>query len=390
MRKLILLIGIVLCFISVIHCAKGNPKDTSLYDAQKSTVLLLAKDNFDKQVTKHRAKLVSIVHYYKHDDDGSKTLSFEYEKFSADMQGVFKIGAVDCYKEWELCDKEKITKTPTVRIYPPLPVPAFDFEGENSAKGISQASGKFVGNKVIEINSTNINKFIQDTPSVPKCLLFTDKPGFPLIYKALSIAFDQKIFLGIIRKEEADLFERYGVKKTPQILLVKPTEKKTIPYKGEIKYGPIFDFLNVYTETFVPGGEKLDSDKPWSRETLPELTSKSSNDICFSHDGGFCAIYLSEAAPDQSKISVIEEILKDNKENNFKYMWLNVSTQKKFAGIFGVEKYPQFVIYSHGKRKKFLVHEGEYTAKSIRETLDRINNGDARFNTVKGDIPNLE
>jgi hypothetical protein len=44
------------------------------------------------------------------------------------MQGVFKVGAVDCYKEWELCEKEKITKTPTVRIYPPSPVPAFDYE----------------------------------------------------------------------------------------------------------------------------------------------------------------------------------------------------------------------------------------------------------------------
>jgi hypothetical protein len=45
---------------------------------------------------------------------------------------------------------------------------------------------------VIEVNATNINKFIQDTPSVPKCLLFTDKPGFPLIYRALSVSFDVK------------------------------------------------------------------------------------------------------------------------------------------------------------------------------------------------------
>jgi hypothetical protein len=44
------------------------------------------------------------------------------------MQGVFKIGAVDCYKDWDLCDKEKVTQTPVVRIYPPLPVPPFDYE----------------------------------------------------------------------------------------------------------------------------------------------------------------------------------------------------------------------------------------------------------------------
>lgn len=88
--------------------------------------------------------------------------------------------------------------------------------------------------------------------------------------------------MGIIRKDETELFERYGVKKTPTIIVVKPTEKKPIYYKGEINYKAIFDFLNVYTETFVPGGDELNNDKPWTREMFPELTAKSANDICFN------------------------------------------------------------------------------------------------------------
>ena len=44
------------------------------------------------------------------------------------MQGVFKIGVVDCYEAWDLCEKEKIEKTPVVRVYPPNPVPAFNYE----------------------------------------------------------------------------------------------------------------------------------------------------------------------------------------------------------------------------------------------------------------------
>jgi hypothetical protein len=88
--------------------------------------------------------------------------------------------------------------------------------------------------------------------------------------------------LGIVKKEEADLFERYNIKTTPKIILIKPSEKKHSTYNGEMKYGPIFDFLNVFTETFVPGGEQLDNEKPWTRETFPEMNSKSANDICFS------------------------------------------------------------------------------------------------------------
>jgi len=370
-------------------CYVQASKKTTLYDASKSTVYLLTKDNFDKQVTKHRNKQVSIVHYYKHDDEASKDFAFEFDKFAHDMQGVFKIGAVDCYKEWELCDKEKITKSPVVRIYPPNPVPAYDHEGELSAKAITNSAAKFVGNKVIQVNGTNIHKFIHDTPSVPKCLLFTDKPIVPLLYKALSVAFDQKVFLGIVKKEETELFEKYGVKKTPQIAIIKPTEKKPIPYKGEMNYKDLFDFLNIYTETFVPGGDMLDNEKPWTREIFPELYSKSAADICYGIDGAMCAIYMTDGAPDQSVAAVIDEIVRLNKATNFKYMWMNVNNQKDFVKIFGIEAFPKLVIYSHGKRKKFIAHEGENTANSILETIEKINNGDARFTAIKQDIPNL-
>lgn len=59
-----------------------------------------------------------------------------------------------------------------------------------SSKGWTASAARFVGSNVLELNSTNFNKFLQDNPSVPKALLFTDKPGLPLIWKTLSIAFE--------------------------------------------------------------------------------------------------------------------------------------------------------------------------------------------------------
>ena len=43
---------------------------------------------------------------------------------------------------------------------------------------------------VIEITSDSINAFINDSPSVPKALLFTDNTKIPLIYKGLSVNFE--------------------------------------------------------------------------------------------------------------------------------------------------------------------------------------------------------
>ena len=68
-------------------------------------------------------------------------------------------------------------------------------------------------------------------------------------------------------------------------------------------------------------------------------------------------------------VTVVEDLLKANKETNFKYMWINKNTQSQFVSLFGLESTPKLVIFSHGKRKKFLIHEGEFSAKDIRKIL---------------------
>ena len=52
--------------------------------------------------------------------------------------------------------------------------------------------GRFLGNKVTELNNNNVDSFIADKPHLPKCILFTNKPGNPLIFRALAMSFDVK------------------------------------------------------------------------------------------------------------------------------------------------------------------------------------------------------
>jgi len=71
-------------------------------------------------------------------------------------------------------------------------------------------------------------------------------------------------------------------------------------------------------------------------------------------------------------------------------MWLNVDTNPSFAALFGVSEYPKVAIFSPGKRKKFLLHDGPVTIAGLKNTLFVIENGDARFTWVKESIPNFE
>ena len=89
--------------------------------------------------------------------------------------------------------------------------------------------------------------------------------------------------------------DRYNVKSVPKILVVKTTEKKPNVYNGEIKFMAIHDFLNIYSEVFVPGGgssQDSAATKVWLTEVVPELNMKSANDVCLKVDLLFDLIYI--------------------------------------------------------------------------------------------------
>ena len=59
--------------------------------------------------------------------------------------------------------------------------------------------------------------------------------------------------------------------------------------------------------------------------------------------------------------------------------------------MFALEdKYPSLIVLNPGKRKRFLIHDGEINEEAIEKTLDKILGGDARFKVVKGNkLPEL-
>ena len=117
-------------------------------------------------------------------------------------------------------------------------------------------------------------------------MLFTDKPkGIPLLAKGLSNSFNGKMKFGLIRKEAIEVVEHFGVKKFPTILLHKQGAKKPEIYSGEIKFQPLFDFLNIHSEQFVPksSSNSDEEEKTWVYEILPELHVRSIDLlICFN------------------------------------------------------------------------------------------------------------
>jgi hypothetical protein len=304
---------------------------------------------------------------------------------------MFKIAALNCDEFRELCNKQDVKAFPHFKIYPPLPAPTFPYEDEISAKKIISSLGRFVDNKTVEVHSNNVDSFTGDDANLPKVLLFTDKTGVPLIIKVLSVQFDKKMLFGIVRSAEQSIVSKYKVTKFPTIMVIPVGAKKNDYYKGETKFKAVFDFLNIYSETFFKVGEdktkaseETKADRPWLSEKFPELNSKSANDLCFKVDGIICVLLVSNDKPEAKLSSLMNELQdylspKIDRGIKYKFAWLNSETQGKFIGVTGVDGVPKVVLVNPGKRKRFFVVEEELSLSSLIGSFDKLASGDLRF-----------
>ena len=162
-----------------------------LYDPGRSTLINLNPMNFNTQITNNRNKqIISFIHFYSPDDGKSKQLKDVFIELDKEYSGMFKLAGLNCKKYKDLCSKQGVTDFPTFKVYPPLPAPPMKYEGKIETKYIISYLGKFVGNKVQELNNNNFDDFISSKSNIPKILLFTNKKTVPILFKRLSIQFD--------------------------------------------------------------------------------------------------------------------------------------------------------------------------------------------------------
>ena len=96
------------------------------YQGLDTSVIPLSNANWGNIVLKGRTQeQVTIVHFFKSGDSQSYQFSESFKAQAEKTKGIFQFGGVDCGSQGGLCAKEGITNFPTIKIYPPMPLPPF-------------------------------------------------------------------------------------------------------------------------------------------------------------------------------------------------------------------------------------------------------------------------
>ena len=123
---------------------------------------------------------------------------------------MIRVGAIDCDSFPKVCAKAGAEKFPLWRVYPQFPAPVQDYQGSDlDVDKLKKMAYRFIGNRALEITSANHQTFVDDQPNRPKVLLFTNKKGTPIIFKALSSHFDVSLLSLLIKSILENLALRY-------------------------------------------------------------------------------------------------------------------------------------------------------------------------------------
>jgi len=343
--------------------------------------------------------------FFKDDNAADKAFLDEYNGVAKELKGMMKVTAINCNEAGAFCKKNDVTETPSVMIYPPNPMPAFKFTGKLEKKPLVSKVTKMLSDFSLVLTKDNIDTFLTSDPSKPKVILFSNKEKAPMMWKALSSdsVFRRTIKFGFCKESEADIVGRFKVKNFPSVLQVSGTKAQEKEfYKGELKFLDIKEWINLRSESGT--GDKVgtaaqqdapEEAKPWLVQEIPELTSKSHQDICFKGEG-LCVIYLKDGQISSGETDWLSALSKkftsqlSDRGAKMKFMWMDLNLETKYKEMFDVAMLPSAVVFNPHKRLRFTKmdhgEDNEKTAseQTVTDLVEKVLGGDARFTMVKG------
>lgn len=89
------------------------------------------------------------------------------------------------------------------------------------------------------------NRIYTQNETLPKALLFTDKPTTTPLYKALSVEFKDRLLVGEVKQSEKNIVSEFNIQSFPTLIVISP-EHGTVQFEGKLKRDTLKSFLEKY------------------------------------------------------------------------------------------------------------------------------------------------
>lgn len=185
----------------------------------------------------YRRSDIWVVYFFNPKTKKCQDFKSEYVTLAEKFYGIISVAAIDCLNEEELCEEFGVYDIPQIMIFSEK----FSDDGERfndklEWQTIGNAAARKMQNFVSIVSADNFDTFLNRDSTKHHVLLFTDKKSTPVIYKALSKRFLDKLVFGEVRTSDKELINRFGISEFPSLLVLTDTNGLgTVKYTGENK-----------------------------------------------------------------------------------------------------------------------------------------------------------
>jgi curved DNA-binding protein CbpA len=322
----------------------------------------------------YRRREIWFVLFYKpNNSDLEKNIEL-LKNLAEKTYGIFKIGAISCKRDEEICEEFNINKTPLILYFPEGTGSEEVYTGKKTFEDIFKFGSSRMQSFVRVINSNNYGDFINENNHMHKVILFTQRKTTPPLFKALSKHFKDKLNFGEIRQSEKELAQRFEVNTFPTVLVISDGENyKGVKYDGALNRDTLEKFLNQYAYS---------NKKKEDVASIKELNNDNYNKYkhCNEQDNkNICVIYYTENDTLNGEENLmLDTLAKKYIKDPVKVYYLNLNKYKNVYTSFDKEDENSKFVVLRGHRKRYIAIK-ELAVDVLENVIDNILSGSGSF-----------
>ena len=311
---------------------------------------------------------------------GERDVFGVFKELSEKYYGIFKVAAVNCGTEPELCEDEfDVRDLPTVLAYSSsIKDKGEEYTGDlRNLQNLANFAVSFMESYVLLVRNDNYEEFIKGEVEKNKVLLFTAKKTTPPLFKAISKDMKGKLIFGEVRQAAAELIKKFGVENFPSLIVLTEAEShKGIRYEGPYKKDQIIKFLREYA--YNAGAKKKRASQGIVHEMTPGFLKERGK--CSDNDGGLCFLAIVSNSEKEKILEILRSLADSYKDDPISFAYVyeqSFEANALFERDVGV-KVPGFVVL-RAKKKRAGVYKGDIDLEKIRNFIDETLGGSVSF-----------
>ena len=352
----------------------------------ESRVIRLTRKNLDSLYQRNE---VWLVLFYKSTGRVSQGYKDIWRELAEKFMGVIKVAAVDCIPEADeaVCETFSVFPVPKVMVFPAdKKARHLTYTGPTDSEQIYSFAVSKMESYVKLVTENNFDSFIQENPDKTKVILFTSKKETPILIKALSREFKEKIAFGEVRDSSTVLTKKFKIESFPTILAIDdPDNFSGIKFQGKFQKEQIIKFLREHSSLYMTQKKPTRSLSKEFNELDPSMVRSGP---CSPSDPTICllAIFNSRETSENQKLKNILQNLAPKYANDpISFFYTSSSKLSYNASFDDVSSFPVLLILKT-KRGKYAKYEGDITSENIQNFAESVLSGSASFKNMKSDL----